>query len=210
MKKILLIGATGLVGQSVLKQALENPQIDSIVALTRHPLPEHTKLNNIIVNFDDLPSDAPWWQVDAVICTLGTTIRKAGSQQNFRKIDFDYPYYVGQLARTHNVNTYVINTAVGANPDSKVFYSRTKGDVEQALISLNFPSFTTVRPSFIDGNRIEFRLTEKISLFLLKVFSPLIPVRYRSIHADLIAKSLLNAAIEAKPGVNMIESEQIR
>lgn len=209
MKTILLIGATGLVGSSVLQRALAHPDIEKVVALTRRPLSPHDKLNNVIVDFNNLPTDAPWWQVNAIICTLGTTIKTAGSKQNFRKVDFDYPYQVGKIAVMHNVPAYVLNSSIGANADSKVFYSKTKGEIEKALIKLNFLSLTIVRPSIIEGERSESRPMEKVSIALAKLFSPLIPARYKPVHADKIAHCLLESALIAMHGVNIIESDEI-
>lgn len=101
MTRVLLIGATGLVGQSVLRQALQHPQVEQVIAPTRRPLPAHARLLNPVVDFDALPSDADWWAVDAVICTLGTTIKKAGSQAAFRRVDHDLPLRVAQIALRH-------------------------------------------------------------------------------------------------------------
>ena len=98
MAVLLLVGATGLVGQSVLQQALADSRVSKVVAITRKPLPPQTGLENPLVDFDALPVDAPWWNVDGGICTLGTTMRQAGSHQAFRKVDVDYPLAVAQTA----------------------------------------------------------------------------------------------------------------
>jgi uncharacterized protein YbjT (DUF2867 family) len=216
MKKIVLIGAGGLVGGNVLNQALMRADVASVVTLTRRPLqlteqqsPYAAKYNNVVVDFNHLPQNESWWQVDAVICTLGTTIGKAGSRPNFRRVDFDYPYRVAQIAKVHRVAAYALNSALGASADSRFFYSRTKGELENALIDLGFFSFTSVRPSLIAGDRQESRPLEKISLFFVKLFSPLIPARYRAVEAAAIAKSLLEYAFAAPAGVNIVESEQI-
>ena len=97
MKTILLVGATGLVGQSVLASALADPRVTRLVAPTRRPLAAYPKLTNPLVDFDALPADAPWWSADAVICTLGTTIKKAGSPAAFRRVDYDYPLGAGRV-----------------------------------------------------------------------------------------------------------------
>lgn len=209
MKTLLLVGATGLVGQSVLQQALQDLRVAKLVAPTRRPLPPHPKLDNPLVDFDALPADAAWWRVDGVICTLGTTIKKAGSQPAFRKIDHDYPLAVATLARRQGATAYALTSSVGADAGSRTFYLRTKGEVERALAALLFPSLTIVRPSFIGGERAERRPLEALGLKLFTALGPLLPRRYRIVSADRIARTLLEAALAAPPGTHFIESEAI-
>lgn len=209
MKKILLVGSSGLVGQSVLALALADNRVSQVVALTRTALPEHPKLLNPLVNFDSLAEDEAWWAVNAVICTLGTTIKKTGSPTAFHHVDFNYPLKVAELSLRHGATAYVLNSAAGANPNSRIFYSKTKGQLELAISKLNYPSLTIVRPSLIGGNRDEFRLGEKIFLILFKLLRPLIPRRYHIVNADKIAASLFNAAINPQSGMLIIESENI-
>ncbi|MCX6955708.1 MAG: NAD-dependent dehydratase [Verrucomicrobia bacterium] len=209
MKTLLLVGATGLVGQSVLRQALDNPDVAQLVAPTRRPLPPHAKLENPLVDFDALPEGAPWWRVDGVICTLGTTIKRAGSQPAFRKVDHDYPLAVAALARRSGAGAYALTSSVGADPSSRTFYLRTKGETERALAALGFPSLTIVRPSFIGGDRAERRPLEALGLRLFAALTPLLPRRYRVVSADHIARALLEAVLAARPGTHFIESEAI-
>lgn len=209
LKKILLVGSTGLVGQTVLNLALQDPRVSQVIALSRRPLLEQPRLLNPIVNFDLLPTDASWWDVDAVICTLGTTIKKAGSQEAFRQVDYDYPLNIAKLAKKYGVAAFVLNSAAGANAESSIFYTRTKGEVEQAISELDFPSLTIVRPSLIGGDRQEFRAGEQVALLAFKLLNPLIPAKYRTVHADKIATCLLNAAINAPIGKQIVESEKI-
>ncbi|WP_199698882.1 Rossmann-fold NAD(P)-binding domain-containing protein [Oleomonas cavernae] len=127
MTTLLLVGATGLVGQHTLALALADPRVTKVVAPTRRPLPAGPKLENPVVDFDALPEDAPWWQAGAVICTLGTTQKIAGSQAAFRKVDYDYPLAVARLARRHSTPAYALTSSVGASARSPSFYLRTKG-----------------------------------------------------------------------------------
>lgn len=209
MRRILLIGATGLVGQSALRQALAHPQVEQVIAPTRRPLSPHAKLINPVVDFDALPVDADWWAVDAVICTLGTTIKKAGSQAAFRRVDHDHPLQVAQIALKHSAKAYALNSALGADPASRVFYSRTKGELERDLQTLGYPSLTFVRPGLIGGERQEARLGEQIGVTVSQWLSPLLPARYRVVPAERIAHHLLQAALGAKPGVQVVMSEDI-
>ena len=209
MANVMLVGATGLVGQSVLQQALASPAVRSVVAPSRRALPPHAKLINPVVDFDDLPEDAPWWAVDAVICTLGTTIKKAGSQAAFYKVDHDLPLRVAELARRHGARAYALNSALGADAGSRVFYGRTKGELERDLQALGFPSLTFVRPGLIGGERAESRPAEQLGVRLSGWLQPVLPARYRVVPAERIAFHLLQAALAAKPGVQVVKSQHM-
>lgn len=209
MQTFLLVGATGLVGQSALAQALVDPRVTRLVAPTRRPLPQHPKLLNPLVDFDALPAAAPWWSVDGVICTLGTTIKKAGSQSAFRRVDHDYPLAVANHALRHGAASFAVVSSVGAAPASRNFYLRTKGETEDALRALGFASLTIVRPSFIGGARAERRPLEAFALRLFAAVAPLVPRRYRIVPAERIAHALLASALSARPGTHIVESEAI-
>ncbi len=209
MKTLLLVGATGLVGDSVLAQALADPRVGKVVAPTRRPLLTRPRLENPVVDFGALPADARWWATDGVICTLGTTIRKAGSREAFRKVDHDYPLAVAALARQHGATAYALTSSIGASVNSSAFYLRTKGETERALESVGFPSLTIVRPSFIGGDRQEPRPMERIALGFFGGISQLLPRRWRVISAERIARCLIDAALIARPGVHVVESEAI-
>jgi uncharacterized protein YbjT (DUF2867 family) len=200
MTILMLVGATGLVGGSVLRQVQDDARVDRIVAPTRRELPPHPKLENPLVDFEHLPADAPWWSVDGVICTLGTTIRKARSQEAFRRVDYDYPLAVARLARQHGAQAYALNSATGADPGSRFFYNRVKGEVEEALRGVGFPSLTIVRPALIGGDRDEVRPAEFVAMRLLRLTEPLLPRRFRVVPHERLAQVLLEAAISALPG----------
>ena len=121
MTDLLLVGATGLVGQSVLRQALADSRVAKVVAVTRNPLPPHPRLENPLVDFDALPADAPWWQVHAGICTLGTTMRQAGSHIAFRKVDVDYPLAVARLLREHGAQSFALTLPLAPIPKHGLF-----------------------------------------------------------------------------------------
>ena len=209
MKTLLLVGATGLVGQALLAQALADRRVARLVAPTRRPLPPHPKLENPLVDFDALPADAPWWAADGAICTLGTTIKKAGSPSAFRLVDHDYPLAVAALARRHGTAAFAFVSSVGADATSRTFYLRTKGETEHGLAALNFPSLTILRPSFIGGRRTERRPAEALALRVFGAISRLIPRRYRIVPAERIAETLLAVSLAAAPGVLTMESETI-
>jgi uncharacterized protein YbjT (DUF2867 family) len=209
MTDLLLVGATGLVGQSVLRQALADSRVSKVVAVTRNPLPPQPRLENPLVDFDALPADAQWWQVHAGICTLGTTMREAGSHVAFRKVDVDYPLAVAKLLYDHGAKSFAFNSSIGANPKARAFYNRVKGEVEQRLIAGGFPSLTLVRPSGILGPRKPHRAWEARTIRVFHSLRPILPRHYRVVPADKIAKALLEAAITAPPGVHIVESERL-
>ena len=208
--KLMLVGASGLVGQQVLRQALADPAVSRVIAPTRRPLASASGMDNPIIDFEHLPADASWWKVDAVICTLGTTMAQAGSQAVFRRVDHDYPLALAKLARAAGANAFVLNSAVGAAVDSRVFYNRVKGEVENAINGLGYPSVTLVRPSLLDGGpRPDKRPGERVALWFARAFQPLVPARYRVVTTGAVARTLLAAALAQAPGVHVIESERI-
>lgn len=207
--RVLLVGATGLVGSTVLAKLLADDRIATVVAPTRHPMAAHAKLENPIVDFSHLPVDAEWWAVDGAICTLGTTRAKAGSDAAFRQVDYDYPLAVARLAREHGAQRFALNSSLGADAKSRLLYPRTKGEVERDLQALNYPSLTIVRPGLIGGNREEFRAGERVAAVVLGVLGPLLPRRYRISPATAIADALIDAAVEGRPGIHLIEAERL-
>lgn len=206
---LLLVGSTGLVGRHLLQLALDDPRVGHITALVRRPLPAHPKLQVEIVDFDALPQHADWWAADAVICTLGTTIRTAGSQQAFTRVDHDYPLQVARVAHARGTPCYVLNSAFSADPASRVFYSRVKGETERDLAAVGFRSLTFVRPGVIDGKRGEFRAGERALVLGLRMFGALLPRRWRLNPAQRIAAALLHAAVKQPPGIHRVESAEL-
>lgn len=204
--KLLLVGSTGLVGGHVLAQALAHPGVDTVVAPVRRAIEARHKLLAPVIDFDALPEDAPWWRADAVVCTLGTTMRVAGSAPAFRRVDHDYPLAVARLAQRHGTPTFVLNSALGANAASRVFYNRVKGELERDLAALGFRSLTFVRPGLIDGSRDEPRPGERAALLAISLLAPLLPRRWRKNSADRIALRLLEAALLAPTGTQVIPS----
>jgi uncharacterized protein YbjT (DUF2867 family) len=209
MAVILLAGATGLVGGEVLKLVLTDGRVSRLVAPTRRALPSHPRLDNPVTDMKHLTGGESWWRVDAVICALGTTIRKAGSQAAFREVDHDLPLLIAKYCRQQGARSYALTSSIGANAASGNFYLRTKGETERDLEALGYPSVTILRPSVIEGRRQESRPMERLSIGLLKGLCPLVPRRYRVISAARIAAKLLECALAAAPGRRVCESEEI-
>ena len=208
--KLLLAGASGLVGGHLLRLALADARITQVIAPVRRALSTtHSKLLAPVVDYDALPEDAPWWQADAVVCALGTTMKAAGSQAAFRKVDHDYPLAVARCARAHGTPTYVLNSASGANAQSRFFYNRVKGELEQALAGMGFTSLTSARPGLIGGERRESRPAERAALLALTALGPLLPRRWRICPAQAIARAMLDAALQARAGVHVLPAETL-
>lgn len=207
--RLLIAGATGLVGRHVLAFALEDARVARVVAPTRRALPAHAKLDNPIVDYAALPDDAPWWRVDAVACALGTTIRAAGSQAAFRAVDHGFVLAVATRALAHGARRFALTSAMGADPASPLFYSRTKGETERDLATLGYPSLTLVRPALIGGEREQSRPAERAGLLLAGALAPLLPRRWRISPAPNIARALLDAALAARPGVHVVGAQAL-
>ena len=216
-KRLLILGATGAVGREVLRLALQHPQVQQVLAPTRRPLPAHPKLHNPITDFarpeealaeGALAGGALAGGVDAVVCALGTTIRLAGSQAAFAAVDRDLPIALGRAALRLGARSLALNSSLGASASGN-FYLRTKHQAEEGLRQLGFASYTVVRPSLIDAQRSESRPGERVGLWVSRVLGPLIPRRYRPVAASAIARTLLQAALDAEPGQHTIESEHI-
>ncbi len=209
MAKILLAGATGLVGAAALKLLLADERVTQVVAPTRRPLPPHAELLNPIVNSTDLPHDADWWTTDGAICALGTTRAKTPSAEAYRAIDYDYALAIATQVRRGGAKCFALTSSMGADARSRFRYTRTKGELEDAIDRLGFPSLTIVRPGFIGGDRIEHRPLERIIGPLLRIAGPILPVSARISPASTIAALLVEAALHGKAGRRIINSAEI-
>jgi uncharacterized protein YbjT (DUF2867 family) len=211
--KVLLVGATGLVGSHVLEQALKDIRINKVVMLTRSAITlepnTNPKLEIIQTDFDDLPKSANWWQVDSVICTLGTTMAKAKTKEQFRRVDYDYPLAVAIIARQHNASSFVLNSSMGANVSSRFFYNQVKGEIEAEIAKLDFPSLTILRPGLIEGDRKEKRFGEQIMIGILKIFGVILPKIMQLNPARNIAQQMIESALQQKRGMQIIRSDKL-
>lgn len=226
----LLAGATGLVGSALLRQLLIDPTCHEITVLARRPLEEpvrdansRSKLRVIIVDFDHLEDALDDVQADIVFCTLGTTIKVAGSQEAFRKVDYDYPLALARWAELAGVKHYMIITAMGSSTSSPFFYSRVKGELEEQLVQIPVSSLHLFQPSLLLGQRSAKRRGESIGAVLSKGLQWMMvgPLRkYRAITGENVARAMRTAAVQAaqdaasdktvnKPIVYKYESDQI-
>ncbi|WP_020202314.1 NAD(P)H-binding protein [Cupriavidus sp. WS] len=208
--KVLILGATGLVGRNALRQALEHGSIETVIAPTRRALPAHPKLDNPVSS--DLQALLPEMArrpVDAVICAMGTTIGKAGSKAAFRHVDYVLPVAFAKLARQQGAGAFALVSSPGASLSIPLFYCRTKGEVERDIRAIGFESLTIVRPGMIGGERDEFRLAERMIFPLAALLRPVLPRGLRINPAANIARALVAAVAAALPGERMITSRDL-
>ncbi|MEQ4574324.1 MAG: NAD(P)H-binding protein [Gammaproteobacteria bacterium] len=207
-KRIVLAGATGLVGGHVLARLLADERVAEVIAPTRRALPPPlaAKLRNPVIDFERVRTAARDWQADAAICALGSTMKQAGSREAFFRIDHDYPLWLAQALREAGVPVFVLNSAMGADPGSRFFYNRVKGELERDLRALGFDSLTLVRPGLIGGERERPRTLERVSGLVLGALGPLLPRAWRINPAPRIAAAMVAAALAPRPGVEVIGS----
>jgi uncharacterized protein YbjT (DUF2867 family) len=205
----LVAGATGLVGRRLVQLLLDDADTTSVIALTRRPLAiPHPKLVEAVIDFDHL-GDFVLPAVDDYYCCLGTTIRKAGSEEAFRDVDLVYPVRLAHMALAAGATRCFVVSAMGADPRSRVMYNRVKGELEAELARLPFVTNVVVRPSLLVGERAEFRAGERAALALLRPLSPLLPARYRPVSADVVARAILVCAKSAHPGRTIVLSDAL-
>lgn len=206
---VLLLGATGLVGRHCLDQLAADRAFERVVVLVRRRFAEAMapRVEAHIVDFAHLDDRPDLFRVDQLICALGTTIKAVGgSRERFRAVDYDIPLTCAKLAAAQGARHYLLVSSIGANAGSRIFYSRVKGELEDALRTLPFRSLTIVRPSLLLGERAESRFGEE----LMKRIGWLLPGNYKPVHARQVAETLVRSAREDIPGMRIIESGAIR
>ncbi|UCZ53091.1 NAD(P)H-binding protein [Bacillus shivajii] len=215
MKKALIAGATGLIGKHVVQQLIEREEYDEIRLITRKKTPfKHEKVTEYIIDFKELDQYAHLFAgINDVFVCLGTTMKKAKTKKQFMKVDFTYPLKIATLSEERGVNKMLTVTAIGSDRESRLFYNRVKGKLEEALVKVNIPSLHIFRPSLLTGEREEFRPGEKmasyvsapISLFLAGPFE-----KYKPVKAHYVAAVMCAIAKEDSKGVHIYESDKIR
>ncbi|MCP1624724.1 oxidoreductase [Pseudomonas nitroreducens] len=202
---ILLAGATGLTGEHLLDRMLNEPTVKRVIAPARRKLAEHPRLDNPIGPLAELIPHL-LQPVDTVFCCLGTTLKEAGSEEAFRSVDFDLPLALGERGLALGARHYIVVSALGADSQSSIFYSRTKGELEDALRQQGWQQLTIARPSLLLGQREEVRLAE----LLAAPFSRILPGKLHGIEAIALARALWRLALEPGKGVRVVESDELR
>lgn len=216
-RSILVAGASGLVGSQFLSKALEDVRVDRVIALGRRSTGlNHPKLVEWTSGEGDLLAGLKEERVDAVVCALGTTIRTVGGdQQKFIHVDKDLVLGLGQWAKRMGVSAFSVVSAIGADPRSRVFYSRVKGEMEAGLRTIAIPRTVILQPSIITGPRKEVRTGERVGIVVMSALAPLMLgglSAYRPMRSDLLAAALLEASTSEKlpPGVHVLRYNAIR
>lgn len=205
---VALLGATGLVGRHTLDLLTRDPHFERVVVLARRRFAEATapRVEAHVVDFARLEDRPDLLGVDQVICALGTTMKAVGhSRTRFRAVDYDIPLTAARLAAQKGAHHFLLVSSIGADSHSRFFYTRVKGELEDALRSLPFRAITIVRPSVLLGERDEFRFGESVA----RRFGDLLPLRYRPVHARDVAAVLVRAAREDAAGMTIVESRDI-
>jgi uncharacterized protein YbjT (DUF2867 family) len=205
--EVWLIGATGLVGKEAIVALLERDEVRRVVAFVRRSTGvAHSRLDERVVDFerlDDAFGDGP---VDVAISCLGTTIKQAKTRERFRRVDHDYVLAFARAAKRAGARRFLSVSSLGASAHSLAFYSRVKGEVEDELGSLGFPSLTLVRPSLLLGQRDEHRLGERLAA----PFSRLLPGKLKGIEGRVVAQALAELALDGVEGARVVDSDELR
>ena len=204
MQTALLIGATGLVGDYLLRQLLSDPRFDRIKVFTRRPsgYQNPDKLEEHLIDFDHPEQWQHLLTGDVLFSALGTTLRQAGSNDAQYKVDYTYQFRVAEAAAQNGVKTYVLVSSAGADAEAFVFYSRMKGKLEQDIKGLPFQCIRILQPGMLAGHRHAPRLAERLALPLAALAGYLPGLQqYRPIHGREVAQAMINAALDEKPGV---------
>lgn len=216
----IIAGATGLVGGKILELLLADPAYEKVHSLVRRAPAKATggKLETHVVDFDALEAQdasavAALPAVDHVLISLGTTIKKAGSQEAFRKVDFGYVVAVARAARARGARRVGLVSSLGAAADSSVFYNRVKGEAEDVLKGLGYEATVLARPSILDGDRRESRPGERVGIAVGNALSFVMVGalrKYRPIPIERVARGLVRAVKDdTMLGTIVIESDEL-
>lgn len=214
-KSAVIAGATGLVGKSLLEQLLADEYYDRIVVLTRRDISSPDKRTKVIVaNFDELYEYSDQVSANHYYCCLGTTMKKAGSKEAFYKVDYTYPLEFAKIAQKDPAfEQFHIVSAVGANPNSVIYYNNVKGQLEEGLKTLGLRSLHIYQPSLLLGDREEFRFFEEAAKFFTKTLSFFMVGsggrKLFAIEASKVAKAMILMAKDGKEGVHAYSSRLI-
>jgi uncharacterized protein YbjT (DUF2867 family) len=212
-KTALLAGASGLIGSHLLPQLLASERYDKIIVVGRRPLPlQHPKLTQVVTEFDQLEDARLQLIADDVFCCLGTTRQQAGSKEAFYRVDFLYVVALAALTASNFAAQFLVVSSLGADAKSRVYYSRVKGEMEDAIRPMPFRAVHVFRPSLLLGQRTQPRLGERVAGVALRMLGPLLRGswrQYQPVAAATVATAMLRAAAEDARGVRIHRSDEI-
>lgn len=205
-----VIGASGLVGQQLVAQLVDHPEFEKVRSFVRRPSGiVHPKLEELVVDFDRPESWKRFVKGDVLFSTLGTTIKNAKTKENQYRVDFSYQFDFANTASENGVGVYVLVSSLGADPKSSVFYSRMKGELDEAVAKLPFQKIVIFRPSILDGDRKEKRRGEKVGLILSRFLTRFILKKYRPTPVDVLASRMIGLSVDEVPGLRIVEGLEI-
>ncbi len=212
--KAVIAGASGLVGGELLQNLLHENFYDEVLVLVRKELPlQHKKLVQLVVDFEKLDQIKHSITGYALFCCLGSTRSKTPDLITYRKIDYDYPVKLAQIAKQNNMLQYHLVSAIGANSNSANFYSKMKGETEEAIQRIKLNTTRIYRPSLLTGQRTELRLVERIASGIFKIINPLLIgglKKYRSIPGATVARAMFKQSLNKDEGVFIHPSDHIK
>lgn len=212
-KTAIVLGATGLTGNILLSKLLADDRYNKIKAFTRNPIGiNNSKIDEVVCDLLELNSVKDKFYGDEVFCCIGTTTKKTPNKELYRRIDFGIPVSSASLCKENKISTFLIMSSLGANAKSSIFYNKTKGEMEKAVLEHNIDNTFILRPSIINGNRKEHRAGEKVGIIFMKLIQPLligIIRKYRTIDAEDIATTMIELA-NIKCDKQIILSDEIQ
>ena len=212
-KQVTLFGATGLIGSYLLEFLLKDSDIHLINVVGRNPFHlQHDKINNIVIDFEDVSSISnSITGSEVVFVSIGTTMSKVnGDKIKYKSIDFDIIFNIANTCKQKNINQFIYVSSLGANANSSNFYLRLKGEIDEAVAKLNLNSTYVFRPSVLLGKRNESRPGEKIMQFVMPLLDFMIPLNSKAIKAEDVAKSMLNTTKNYKSGLHIYHYNEIK
>lgn len=210
MKTAIIAGASGLIGKELLQKLINLDQYHLIYVISRRSAGlTDKKIREVVIEFENISQLTFEEPVDDVFCTLGSTIKKAGSRENFKKVDYEYVVSLANLGKKSGATKFIVVSAMGANQKSTVFYNQIKGMTEETLKNIGFKELIILQPSLLLGKRSEFRLAEKIATIFMKTLNILIPDNYKAVSAEKVARCMVKMALRTNDPVSIIKSGEI-
>jgi uncharacterized protein YbjT (DUF2867 family) len=211
MRIAIVIGASGLVGLELTKQLLDNDMYKKIIVLVRKPLElKHEKLEQQVIDFDNINRYSEFIKGDDAFCCLGTTMKQAGSKEAFYKVDYDYVNNFARLAFQNGIKHFAIVSAMGANANSFIYYNKVKGEIEKTVSAYRFEATYICRPSMLVGERREKRIGEGFGVVFGNIFGALIPSKYKNIKGEQVAKAMIKLVLQGGLGIHIVESDKLQ
>ena len=212
-KTAVVVGATGLVGAHLTRHLLSDDRYGLVKVFVRRPTGlDHPKLEEHVVDFDRIDSWKDSITGDELFSTMGTTLRQAGGKEAQYRVDFTYQYETARAATANGVGRYILVSSAGANPRARVFYSRMKGELEEAIKKLPFQRIVILRPSILTGERRKTRLGEQLGLVGAHILTRIVPPlrKYRPIAGETVARAMINSpGWSEAAGITVCELDEI-